>query len=579
MPTQDSTTKNPTLIDIDGLQTSFVTDGQRNPVIYDISFSIGRGEVLGIVGESGSGKSVTCYSITRLLPAKISKIDRGRVVFDGVDLLQLSEDEMRRYRGGRIAMIFQEPMSALNPVHKCGAQVDEMLRMHTAMSRQDRYDKVIRLFEKVQLPQAADVYKAYPHELSGGQLQRIMIAMAIACEPDLLIADEPTTALDVTVQKEIITLLRELREETGMAMIFISHDLGVISEIADRVIVMHKGRIVESGLVDKVINEPQEAYTQGLVACRPPLGFRLDRLPTVGDFLSDQSLTFDTYRKDYIVSRADYDARLSKLAQAPTLLQVHNLTKVYGGRGGLFSRSKGTVAVDDVSFDIKQGETLGLVGESGCGKSTLGKTLLRLLPATKGHVLYEGVDLLKLSEREMRRKRKAVQMIFQDPFSALNPRMTVGRAIQEPMEVHRLHGSRKSRKDAVVSLLEQVGLQADHYHRYPHQFSGGQRQRICIARTLAVEPRFIVCDESVSALDVSVQAQVLNLLDDLKDQYNLTFLFISHDLAVVKHFCDRIMVMKSGQVVEVGDAESVFNHPQSAYTMQLLNSNPGRHLV
>jgi peptide/nickel transport system ATP-binding protein len=485
---------------------------------------------------------------------------------------------MRKYRGSRIAMIFQEPMSALNPVHRCGAQVDEMLRMHTALNRAERYDKVISLFEKVQLPTPEDVYTAYPHQLSGGQLQRIMIAMAIACEPDLLIADEPTTALDVTVQKEIIALLKELREETGMALIFISHDLGVIAEIADRILVMHDGRIVESGPVGQVIAQPQEAYTQGLVACRPPLAFRLDRLPTVGDFLGDASLTFETYKKQHTVSEAQYGERLATVDASPILLQVTNLSKVYGSRGGLFSRSQGTVAVDDVSFDIRQGETLGLVGESGCGKSTLGKTILRLLPASSGKVLYDGIDLLGLTERQMRRQRKAVQMIFQDPFSSLNPRMTIGRAIQEPMEVHKLHGDQRRRKEVVMHLLEQVGLEGDHYNRYPHQFSGGQRQRICIARTLAVEPRFIVCDESVSALDVSVQAQVLNLLNDLKAQYNLTFLFISHDLAVVKHFCDRIMVMSGGQIVEVGDAESVFNRPQSAYTERLLESIPGRHL-
>lgn len=578
MSLKDPTAKEKVLIEVKGLTTTFRNDGEEVAVIQDIDFEVMQGETLGIVGESGSGKTVTCYSITRLLPSGIAQIAKGAILFDGQDIASLPEDQVRRLRGNRIAMIFQEPMSALNPVHRCGAQIDEMLRLHTDLTRQERYDKVIALMQKVRLPEPEKLYKAYPHQLSGGQLQRIMIAMAISCEPDLLIADEPTTALDVTVQKEVIHLLRELQAETGMAMIFISHDLGVISEIADRVLVMQHGRIVEEGPVRSIIQSPQEPYTQGLVACRPPTTYRLDQLPTVQEFLKDTDLTITKHKVGHLVSAEAYSLRQELLADRKVLVEVRGLTKDYGGRGGLFSRGSTTRAVDGVTFDIRQGETLGLVGESGCGKSTLGKVMLRLLPATNGQVLYDGTDLLTINNRQMRTLRKQVQMIFQDPYASLNPKMTVGRAVEEPMHIHRLHGSPAAKKDRVIHLLEQVGLSSEHFQRYPHQFSGGQRQRICIARALAVEPDFIICDESVSALDVSVQAQVLNLLNDLKAEYGLTYLFISHDLSVVKHFSDRIMVMQAGAIEEIGDAEQVFHAPVSSYTQRLLDSIPGRHL-
>lgn len=573
---QISNDHTPVLIDVDGLTTQFVTDGGTAKVVKDVSFQIARGETLGIVGESGSGKSVTCYSITQLLPPKIATIIAGQIRMDGIDLLTLTEREMRAYRGRRIGMIFQEPMTALNPVHRCGAQVAEMLQLHTDLSRAQIKDRVLGLLGRVKLPDPELVYKAYPHQLSGGQLQRVMIAMAIACGPDLLIADEPTTALDVTVQREIILLLKELQRETGMAMLFISHDLGVISEVADRVVVMYRGAIVEQGAVDTIIHHPREAYTQGLVACRPPTAYRLSKLPTVADFIDDPSLTVEAYRESHVVTPDSYQSRLATVARQPVLVKVDGLTKRYGARGGLFSRGPSTVAVDNVAFEIHSGETMGLVGESGCGKSSLGKTMLRLTDAAAGTVAYNGTDLLQLSTRAMRAARKDVQYIFQDPFSSLNPRMTIGQAIIEPMQVHRLHDNKTDRRDKVMYLLQQVGLLPEHYDRYPHEFSGGQRQRISIARTLAVEPRFIICDESVSALDVSVQAQVLNLLDDLKREYGLTYLFISHDLSVVKHVSDRIMVMQGGKIVEMGDAEQVFNHPREAYTQRLIDSIPGR---
>lgn len=581
-PTEIETNKSNKLIQVKGLKTEFLLESGILTAVDGISFTINKGETLGIVGESGSGKSVTSFSIMRLLPERISRISQGEILFttegDEVDLLALSEEGIRLYRGAKMSMIFQEPMTSLNPTHRCGAQVEEALLLHTPLTKQEAKAEVIALFEKVKLPDPQRVYRAYPHQLSGGQLQRVMIAMAISCKPQLLIADEPTTALDVTVQKEILSLLKELQQETGMAVIFISHDLGVISEIADRVIVMYKGKIVEEGGVKELMQRPRHAYTRGLIACRPPTKFRLTKLSTVQDFLADEQLNQASFRKAHLMTEEMYLKKQIKLKQKEVLLEVKELSKHYVNKKSFFGRPKTwTKAVDRVSFVVRRGESLGLVGESGCGKSTLGLSILNLIRPSGGKVIFEQkFDVLDLDASAMRALRKDIQIIFQDPYSSLNPRMKIGKAIQEPMDLHKLHGNKVQRKQKVEELLEKVGLEKAHYDRYPHEFSGGQRQRICIARTLAVEPKFIICDESVSALDVSVQAQVLNLLNDLKEEFDLTYIFISHDLSVVKHFCDTILVMKEGKIVEKGDAEQVFHHPEHAYTQHLISSIPGR---
>ena len=580
--TDNTTNKSTKLIQVKGLKTEFLLEEGLLTAVDDIHFHINKGETLGIVGESGSGKSVTSFSIMQLLPEKISRISQGEVLFHteegDVDLLKLSEEEVRKYRGRRMAMIFQEPMTSLNPTHRCGAQVEEALLLHTSLSKEAAKAEVLSLFEKVKLPDPERVYRSYPHQLSGGQLQRVMIAMAISCKPSLLIADEPTTALDVTVQKEILSLIKELQEETGMAVIFISHDLGVISEIADRVIVMYKGKIMEEGRVKAIMKAPQHAYTKGLIACRPPTKYRLSKLSTVQDFLNDKNLSQVAFREAHLLTSEQYQQVQASLNEKDVILEVKELSKQYVNKKSFLGRPRSwTNAVDGVSFKVRKGESLGLVGESGCGKSTLGMSVLNLIQPTGGAVIFDqSMDILSLDAARMRALRKDIQIIFQDPYSSLNPRMKIGKAIQEPMDLHQLHGTKEERRLKVEELLEKVGLEKSHYDRYPHEFSGGQRQRICIARTLAVEPKFIICDESVSALDVSVQAQVLNLLNDLKEEFDLTYIFISHDLSVVKHFCDTILVMKEGKIVERGDAEQVFHHPEHPYTQHLISSIPGR---
>jgi peptide/nickel transport system ATP-binding protein len=564
------------LLEIKNLAVRFSTDNGVVDAVRGIDFNLKRGETLGIVGESGSGKSVTSLSLMQLVPCPPGKIEANAIHFfeDGapVNLLDLPPKKIQQYRGAKLAMIFQEPMSSLNPVFRCGEQVAEAIRLHQGVGEEVAKAQVFSLFEKVKLPDPNRIYSAYPHQLSGGQKQRVMIAMALSCQPDILIADEPTTALDVTVQKAILDLMRELKNELNGGVIFISHDLGVIAEIADRVLVMYKGEIVEQGPVEAIFKNPQHPYTKGLVACRPPLRKRLKRLPVIEDFLNANA---EAPFVPEMISETAFDEHLQGLAGQKALLKVSNLHTWFPSKTNWYGKPLDYVkAVDDVSFEVYPGETMGLVGESGCGKTTLGRSLLRLVPVRSGSIEFDGQSMLELKEKALRKLRKDIQIIFQDPYSSLNPRMTIGQAIQEPMAVHNIGGSAKERRDRAYALLEQVQLEADYYNRYPHEFSGGQRQRICIARALAVEPRFIVCDESVSALDVSIQAQILNLLKDLQAEYGLTYIFISHDLSVVKFMSDRMMVMQAGKIVEMGSADAIYDNPQSPYTKKLIAAIP-----
>lgn len=567
------------ILSVDNLRISFKGRDSDTVAVDGISFQLGRGETLAIVGESGSGKSVSSLAIMHLLPTPPAEISAGSITYSAkavpkIDLATLSEKKIVQYRGAKIAMIFQEPMSALNPSQRCGAQVAEMLQIHTDLDQVAIKKKVAEMFVKVDLPEPERIYKAYPHQLSGGQLQRIMIAMALICEPDILIADEPTTALDVTVQETIVHLLSKVKTDMGVSTIFITHDLGLVRQIADRVVVMLQGQIVEQGTTEQIFEAPVHPYTRGLLACRPPLDVRLDRLPTTADFLQ-RDVTIAEVRSPLIQSAAAYEARLAAVAARPVLLSATHITKHYTSKKDFWGRpTKVVKAVNDVSFELRQGETLGLVGESGCGKSTLAKVLMQLIPATSGSVTFDGRELGTLSRGDMRALRADYQIIFQDPYSSLNPRMRVGAAIAEPMQVHGIGGSKGERTQLVVDILQKVGLTADDYKKYPHQFSGGQRQRICIARALGLKPKFILCDESVSALDVSVQAQVLNLLKDLREEYDLSYLFISHDLSVVKFISDHIMVMKEGQIVERGGADQIIENPQHVYTQRLISSIP-----
>ncbi len=572
------------LLEVKNLRTVFHTDDGVTTAVNGITFEVRRGETLGIVGESGSGKSVTALSVLRLLASPPASIEEGQVLFhkkDGtsLDLLQLTENQMRSYRGNEIAMIFQEPMTSLNPVLRCGEQVAEVFQLHRGMNAKAAKNAVLETFAKVRLPEPARIYKAYPHQLSGGQKQRVMIAMALSCNPSLLIADEPTTALDVSVQQSILELIADLRREFNTSVIFITHDLGVIAEIADRVLVMHRGEIVEQGKVFDIFQNPQHPYTQGLLACRPPLDYKMRRLPVVSDFLETQqnaaTLSFQQKIAALRILPQEIDARLQSLQQQRPLLRVENLKTWFPGQKNIFGQAKNFVkAVDDVSFEVFPGETLGLVGESGCGKTTLGRTILRLVAATGGQIEFSSHNILQMPEKELQTLRRDMQIIFQDPYSSLNPRVTIGNAILEPMLVHDIEQSDRERKNRVAELLETVGMEAAHINRYPHEFSGGQRQRICIARALALKPKFIVCDECVSALDVSVQAQVLNLLMELRKKQQLTYIFISHDLSVVKLMSDRMLVMNQGKVEELGAAEAIYANPQSNYTRKLIEAIP-----
>ena len=570
------------MIQVSNLKVDFITEKGVFEAVNDISFELKQGEIIGIVGESGSGKSVTSLSIMRLHDLRNTQIS-GQILFHDVDLLRLSEKQMMDYRGNRISMIFQEPMTSLNPVLTCGFQVSEAIILHQEISKKAAKQKTIDLFNEVQLPRADNIFNSYPHQLSGGQKQRVMIAMALSCNPEVLIADEPTTALDVTVQKTILQLLLRLKNERNMSLIFISHDLAVIAEIADKVIVMYKGKIVESAALKQLFSDPQHPYTRGLLACRPSPERRLYKLPVVDDFLKiteDGRMIPADETIPHLINILKIDEqkvrdRKQKIYGQKPLLQVKNLKTWYPVKHQLFSKSKEYIkAVDDVSFDVFPGETLGLVGESGSGKTTLGRSILRLIEFTGGEIWYNDRDLGKLGNKELRDLRRDIQIIFQDPYSSLNPRITIGQSIMEPMEVHQVFSSFGERKEKVLELLERVNLKADHFSRYPHEFSGGQRQRISIARALALQPKFIICDESVSALDVSVQAQVLNLLRELQEEFNLTYIFISHDLSVVKHISDRMMVMNNGKIEEIGDAEELYANPKSEYTRKLIQAIP-----
>jgi len=565
------------LLAIKNLSLDFISESGITNALKNISVSVNRGEVVALVGESGSGKSVTSLSILQLLQSPPAKYTTGEILFsengkDVINLLQRSSRDMQDIRGNKIAMIFQEPMTSLNPVLTCGDQVMEAIIVHKKISKTVAKQQTINWFEKVKLPNPEAVFNRYPHQLSGGQKQRVMIAIAMCCEPSLLICDEPTTALDVTVQKTILQLIKELQVQSNMGVIFITHDLGVVAEIADRAVVMYKGEIVEHNNVKELFINPQHPYTKALLACRPVNHERGVRLPVVSDFLGKS--TVDSPQSIAETSKSK-DSSAVRLPTSDILLSAEHLSVHFPTKKTFLGKPVAvTKAVDDVSFEVYKGETLGLVGESGCGKTTLGRTLLRLIEPTAGKIIYDGIDLTAKKRDELRSLRKEVQIIFQDPYSSLNPRLTIGSAIAEPMKVHNVLSTDRLRKDKVTELLEKVNLKAEHFNRYPHEFSGGQRQRIVIARALALNPSFIVCDESVSALDVSVQAQVLNLLNDLKKEFGFTVIFISHDLSVVRYISDRIMVMNKGRIEESGDADQVYYNPQSDYTKRLIASIP-----
>lgn len=563
------------LLKVKNLRVSFRRDGGWKETVHGIDFEVFKGKTLGIVGESGSGKSVSNLAIMRLLNERQSRITADTIELDGADISKYDETQMNDIRGKRIAMIFQEPMTSLNPVFRCGYQIVEAIQAHEDVTKEAARERVIKLFKRVMLPRPDSIFESYPHELSGGQKQRVMIAMALACNPELLIADEPTTALDVTVQKEILKLLKELQNDCSMGMVFITHDLGVVAEIADYVAVMHNGEIVEYGEVRQVLDNPKDPYTKGLLACRPPLDTRLQRLPVVKEFLDGVWKDNDDFTAKLIVTQEERKEHLEKLYRQKPLLKVEHLKTWFPLRRGVFNKTYDFVrAVDDISFEVFPGETLGLVGESGCGKTTLGRSILRLIEPSDGRVYFDGKEITSLNASDLRLFRKQAQIVFQDPYSSLNPNITIGDAIAEPMMVHGIEKDAARRRERVCRLLEEVGLEAAHYQRYPHEFSGGQRQRICIARALAVNPRLIICDESVSALDVSVQAQVLNLLNRLKRDFGFTYIFISHDLSVVRFMSDRILVMYNGKPVELGDADEIFNNPQNDYTKKLINAIP-----
>ena len=567
------------LLDIRNLSVDFISEKAITIAVRNISFTLRRGEVAAIVGESGSGKTVTALSILKLVPSPPAKYRSGKILFseDGItveNLQKKSHAELKNIRGNRIAMIFQEPMSSLNPVFFCGHQVMEAVLAHKKISTQQAKRETIEWFTKVKLPDPQKIFHRYPHQLSGGQKQRVMIAMAMCCHPSLLICDEPTTALDVTVQKSILQLIHDLQKEQNIGVIFITHDLGIVAEVADKVIVMYKGDIVEQNPVKEIFNSPQHPYTKALLACRPVNHQRGERLPVVTDFLREDQLGVTSYEPGDKKPETRNPQPITSVGKPETLIEVENLSVWFPVKKNLFGKPLEFIkAVDNVSFQVFKGEILGIVGESGCGKTTLGRALLRLVKLTSGKIVYNGIDLAAKKGAELKSLRKEIQIVFQDPYSSLNPRITIGSAISEPMKVHHISEARK-RKEKVIELLEKVDLRAKHFNRYPHEFSGGQRQRIVIARALALNPSFIVCDESVSALDVSVQAQVLNLLNDLKKEFGFTIIFISHDLSVVRYISNRILVMNKGQIEESGNADDIYFNPQKEYTKKLIDSIP-----
>ena len=552
------------LLSVRDLRVQFrLEDGQMFQAVKGISFDVAENQTVALVGESGSGKSVTAMAILRLLPPQNSQImPDSQIDFAGKNLLDLPISQLRHMRGRDIAMIFQEPMSSLNPVYSVGRQITETLLLHTDLTRKQAHARAVDLLTEVGMPDPAQRFHSFPHELSGGQQQRVMIAIAIACEPKLLIADEPTTALDVTVQKQILALLAEIQHRRGMSILFITHDLGVVGEFADRVVVMRHGEVREAGTTDTVFRAPQDAYTKALLNCRPRLDRRPKRLPTIDDFTGD------------VVFDAGPDQHRGYGPGDDMILSVGGLSKHFAARDGLF-RKKVFKAVDDVSFQLARGKTLGVVGESGSGKSTVGLTLMRLHQATAGTVRFDGTDLLQLSTHDFRAYKRRIQIIFQNPYASLNPRFTVGQVLTEPMMLHGIGATADDRRAMAQDLLARVGLPAAAYHKYPYQFSGGQRQRIAIARCLTMKPDILICDEAVSALDVSVQAQVLNLLQDLQDDFGLSYIFISHDLSVIKHMSDQVMVMQNGKVVEQNTSDAIYSDPQTDYTRRLLSAIPG----
>ncbi len=567
------------LLSINNLSVTFNSEEGSTPTLQNIDIEIAKGELVAIVGESGSGKSVTSLSVLQLLPQPRAKYLNGSILLysdnNTINILETRKHILQNIRGNKIAMIFQEPMTSLNPVLTCGNQVMEAICLHKKLSKKIAKAQTIDLFKKVKLPNADLLFNRYPHEISGGQKQRVMIAMAMSCEPDLLICDEPTTALDVTVQKNVLELIKELQIHNNMGVIFITHDLSVVAEIADKIVVMYKGKIVETGTVQTIFKTPKHPYTKALLACRPALYPKNTRLPIVSDFMNDDGTEKELIQKFPTISSQEIEMNTAQLPKQEAILSVEHLKVYYPSKktflGKITAYNK---AVDDVSFSVYKGETLGLVGESGCGKSTLGRAILRLIESTEGNVFFENENLIKASAATLKSLRKKMQIIFQDPYSSLNPRLTIGEAIEEPLLVHKILPTKQQRKEKVMELLQKVNLLPEHYNRYPHEFSGGQRQRIVIARALALEPTFIVCDESVSALDVSVQAQVLNLLNDLKKDFGFTAIFISHDLSVVRYISDRIMVMQKGKIVEMGKANDIYNNPANEYTQKLIASIP-----
>ena len=581
------------LLEVKNLVTEFKSDGELMKAVNDVSFTLHKGETIGIVGESGSGKSVTSLSIMQLIPNPPGRVSGGDILYHSkekgvVNLRNIPSEEMRSFRGNEIAMIFQEPMTSLNPVYTCGNQVMEAILLHQKITKKEAKKRTLKLFEQVQLPDPERIFNVYPHQISGGQKQRVMIAMAMSCNPRVLIADEPTTALDVTVQKTILDLMLQLQREHEMGIMFITHDLGVIAELADKVMVMYKGKVVEQGPVLEIFSNPKHPYTKSLLACRPPLDKRLVRLPVSADFMQTDDegnmveipTTVSEAINSVIITKEHREKEHQELYSRSKILEIQNIKTYFPKNRTFFGKTIDYVkAVDDVTLDVYEGETLGLVGESGCGKTTLGRTILRLNEPTEGKIFFQRNDLLRLKPDDMRQLRKDMQIIFQDPYSSLNPRITIGEALMEPMQVHNVLDNNNQRKEKVHELLKKVGLTEKQYSRYPHEFSGGQRQRVCIARALSLNPKFIICDESVSALDVSVQAQVLNLLNDLKREFKFTYIFISHDLSVVKFMSDRMVVMNKGKIEEMGDADQIYLNPQSDYTKNLISSIPKGQLT
>ncbi len=559
------------LLSVKNLVVEFQTGEGITRAVNNISFDIPAGKTIGIVGESGSGKSVTSLAVMGLLQRPAARIPQGEVFFNGQDLLKFDESQMREIRGNQISMIFQEPMTSLNPVFKVADQIAETIRIHKSVSKKEAWDRAVDLMNQVGIPNPAQSAHKYPHEMSGGQKQRVMIAMAIACEPKLLIADEPTTALDVTIQKQVLDLLHKLQQQYQMSMMFITHDLGVIGDIADDVVVMYRSNVVEKNNADEIFTTAKHPYTKGLLACRPKLGANPRRLLTVSDFMDENGVEKHISAERVVV----FDKEQEKEKSSDILLEVKNLVTHFPIKGGLFGRTVDHFrAVNDVSFTLKKGKTLGLVGESGCGKTTLGRSILRLVEPGSGSISYGGKDITHIYAEELRLLRRKMQIIFQDPYSSLNPRMTISEILTEPLNIHGVGNSRAERLSMAKELFEKVGLKASQLNRYPHEFSGGQRQRISIARALMLRPEFVVCDESVSALDVSIQAQVLNLLLDLQEEFHLTYIFISHDLSVVNFIADEVGVMNGGKIIEMDKANNIYKNPKEAYTRALLSAIP-----